>query len=199
MDGIQMTKKIKGSFATCHIPVVMLTAKSLMKDQIEGIESGAEAYILKPFHSGYLRAVVGNLLRQRENVIRKYRDKKEFMPAELKITLKDEEFMNNIVKIIDENYSSPEFNVEMLVKKSNYGRTVLYNKIKGLTGVSPVEFLRQMRLKTAADLISQSDYNISEVAYLTGFNDLKYFSKCFKNHFGCPPSEFKNRRKERVK
>ncbi|MBN2519623.1 MAG: response regulator, partial [Bacteroidales bacterium] len=194
MDGIQMTKLVKENFETSHIPVVMLTAKSLIKDQIDGIESGAEAYILKPFNSEYLRAVISNLLKQRENIIRKYRDKKEYNANEIKITSKDEEFMNNIVQTIEKHYSDPEFNVEKLAEKSNYGRTVMYNKIKGLTGVSPVDFLRQMRLKKAANLLINSDYNVSEVAYMTGFSDVKYFSKRFKTLFNILPKEYKDQK-----
>ncbi|MBN2350303.1 MAG: response regulator [Bacteroidales bacterium] len=192
MDGIEMTKQIKNNFETSHIPVIMLTAKSQIKDQIEGIESGAEAYILKPFNTNYLKAVVANILKQRDIIIKKFRDKKDVENSEFKITTRDEEFLKNIVSIIEENFSDPDFNVEKLIEKSYVGRTVLYNKIKGLTGLSPVEFIRQMRLKTAADLLVTSGYNVSEIAYMTGFNDIKYFSKCFKALFNTPPSEYKN-------
>jgi signal transduction histidine kinase/ligand-binding sensor domain-containing protein/CheY-like chemotaxis protein/AraC-like DNA-binding protein len=192
MDGIQMTKTIKDNIETSHIPVIMLTAKSNIEDQIQGIESGAEAYILKPFNANYLITVIYNLLKQREIVFKKYRDKQDIGLSTINITSKDEKFLKDIVKIIEEFYSDPEFNVEKLIEKSYVGRTVLYNKIKGLTGVSPVEFLRQMRLRIAANLLRTSGYNVSEVGYMIGFNDIKYFSRCFKSQFGKTPSEFKN-------
>ena len=100
--------------------------------------------------------------------------------------------MKDIVKLIEENYSDPSFNVEKLVEKSSVGRTVMYNKLKGLTGSSPVDFLRQMRLKIAANLLIDSGYNVSEIGYMTGFNDIKYFSKCFKAQYGVTPSLYKN-------
>ncbi|MBN2612719.1 MAG: response regulator [Bacteroidales bacterium] len=191
MDGIVMTKQLKSSFESSHIPVVMLTAKSTIEDQIIGIDSGAEAYILKPFNAGYLMAVVKNILRQREYIVRKYRDKKEVDADHVKITPKDDEFMKKIVGIIDANYSDPEFNVEKLVELSAYSRTVMYNKVKGLTGYTPVDFIRQMRLKYAASILKDSDRNVSETAYLAGFNDVKYFSKCFKEMFGASPKDFR--------
>ena len=191
MDGIEMTKQIKNNIETSHIPVVMLTAKSAIEDQIHGVDSGAEAYILKPFNAEYLLAVLKNILRQREFVIRRYTDKKYVEPEEIKITPKDDEFMKNIVNIIEENYPNPEFNVEKLVELSTFSRTVMYNKVKGLTGLTPVDFIRQMRLKYAAGILKESDRNVSETAYLTGFNDVKYFSKCFKELFGISPKEYR--------
>lgn len=191
MDGIEMTKRIKSNIETSHIPVVMLTAKSTIEDQILGIDSGAEAYLLKPFNAGYLFAIIRNIIRQREIIIRKYRDKKQVEPEEIKITPKDDEFLKNIVEIIETNYSNPEFNVEKLVDFSSFSRTVMYNKVKGLTGLTPVDFIRQMRLRNAAGILRESDRNVSETAYLTGFNDVKYFSKCFKEMYGISPKEYK--------
>jgi signal transduction histidine kinase/DNA-binding response OmpR family regulator len=191
MDGIEMTKRLKSNIETSHIPVVMLTAKSTIEDQILGIGSGAEAYLLKPFNAEYLLAIVRNIIRQREIIIKKYRDKKQVKPEEIKITPKDDEFLTNIVEIIETNYSNPEFNVEKLVGQSNFSRTVMYNKIKGLTGLAPVDFIRQMRLKYAAGILRESDRNVSETAYLTGFNDVKYFSRCFKEMFGISPKDYR--------
>ncbi|MBN2519371.1 MAG: response regulator, partial [Bacteroidales bacterium] len=191
MDGIKMTKQIKENYELSHIPVIMLTAKSTIEDQIIGIESGAESYILKPFNSEFLKAVLVNMLKQRENIIKKYRDKLT-VNDEIKITPYDDSFLNNIVKIIENNYQETDFNVEKLVELSTYSRSVLYNKIKGLTGLSPVEFIRQMRLGLAAKLLRESGKGVSEIAYLTGFNDLKYFRKCFRQIYGMSPSEYKN-------
>lgn len=194
MDGITFTKKIKENIETSHIPVIMLTAKSAVEDQIIGIESGAEAYILKPFNTQYLLSVINTILKQREIIIRKYQDKKNIFKDDIKITPKDDLFMQQIVSIIEKNYSDPEFNVEKLVELSTYSRTVLYNKLKGLTGLSPVDFLRNMRLKIAAEILEKSDRNVSETAYLVGFNDVKYFSKCFKEIYGMTPKEYKEKK-----
>jgi YesN/AraC family two-component response regulator len=195
MDGIELTVKIKENFDTSHIPVIMLTAKSQIKDQIHGIESGAEAYILKPFNADYLLAVISTMLKQREILFSRIMENKALTPENIKITTKDEKFMQDVMKIIEENYADPDFNVELLVEKCCVGRTVFYNKIKGLTGSAPVEFLRNIRLKIARNLLLDSGYNVSEVGYMTGFNDIKYFSKCFKGLFGQSPSEFKNKNK----
>jgi AraC-like DNA-binding protein len=159
-------------------------------------QRGAEAYILKPFHAAYLIAVINNLLKQRELIVRKIRDNAIIDSNALKITSKDEVFLNNIVDIIKENLSESEFNVEKLVEKSFISRTVLYNKVKAFTGLSPVELIRQMRLKAAADLLVYKGYNVSEAAYMSGFNDLKYFSKCFKSLYEKTPSEYKNSQKQ---
>ena len=197
LDGIEMTRRIKDNFATSHIPVVMLTAKSTIEDQIIGIDSGAEAYILKPFNSLYLNTVVKNLLKQREIIIRKYRDKSTVHHENVKITPLDEEFMNNIVSIIENHYSNPEFNVERMVDISSYSRTVFYNKLKGLTGLSPVDFLRQSRLKMASEILIRTGRGVSETAFMTGFNDVKYFSKCFKQMYGITPAEYKKSERTR--
>jgi signal transduction histidine kinase/ligand-binding sensor domain-containing protein/CheY-like chemotaxis protein/AraC-like DNA-binding protein len=191
MGGIELTKAIKADFNTSHIPVVMLTAKSNMEDQIIGIESGAEAYLLKPFNAEYLRAMVTNLIKQRELVIQKYRDKKAGELFNTKITNKDDQFLNEIFEIIEKHFSDSEFNVEQLISVSVYSRTVLYNKVKGLLGVSPVDLIRQVRLKHAARLITEGGHKISEAAYACGFNDPKYFRKCFKTMFGVNPTEYK--------
>ncbi|MBN1599841.1 MAG: response regulator [Bacteroidales bacterium] len=192
MDGLTMTKIIKANFAISHIPVVILTAKTQIEYQIEGIETGAEAYILKPFNAEYLKAVIENILKQRKIIIEKLRDKKDTAADSIKITPKDEKFLNDIIDIIEKNYSDPIFNVEKLVDYSNVGRTVMYNKIKGLTGISPVEFLRDMRLQISARFLVESGYSISEVGYMCGFNDIKYFSKCFKAKYGVTPSVYKS-------
>jgi DNA-binding response OmpR family regulator/two-component sensor histidine kinase len=192
LNGIEFTKKVKDDFEHSHIPVIMLTAKSNVADQIEGVESGAEAYILKPFNAQYLRAVAQNFIKQRELVIRKYRDNEIGVHYDAKITSKDDEFLKQIFKIIEENFTNSAFNVEQLIDKSAYSRTVLYNKVKGMLGVSPVDLIRQVRLKHAARLITEGGHKISEAAYASGFNDPKYFRKCFKKMYNISPTEYKN-------
>ena len=191
MDGISMTKSIKNDFSISHIPVVMLTAKSTIDDQIQGIETGAEAYVLKPFNSKYLISVINNLLKQRKILIRKFNDNS--FTAELKITNKDEEFLKKIINIIAENCQEEEFNVNALIKRSLLGRTVFFNKIKGLTGLSPVEFIRKIKLQLAAKHLEENNCGVAEAAYLSGFSSVKYFAKCFKKEYGVTPSEYKKK------
>lgn len=191
MDGLQMIRMIKNDFDICHIPVIMLTSRSALNDQVEGIEAGAEAYILKPFSSRYLLSVIKNLIDQRKKIFEKYSNKALFSPGEVAITDRDQRFLQQIMDQVEKNYSDSSFNVERLAALSGVGRTVFYNKIKGLTGFTPVEFLRNMRLNIAGQFLRKTDYSISEIAYMTGFNDVKYFQRCFKSLFKMNPSDFR--------
>jgi YesN/AraC family two-component response regulator len=189
MNGLEMTRILKDDFSTCHIPVIMLTSKVEMSDQIAGIETGAEAYIIKPFNMDYLKAVAGNLLNQRIKVIARYTSKKEPSVEPVRIASRDEEFLRKIVTYIEENYES-DFSIDEIAASCCVGRTVFYNKVKGLTGLGPLEFVRKIKLKIAARLL-ENGYNVSEAAYKTGFSDVKYFSRQFKSLFGFSPSKQK--------
>jgi signal transduction histidine kinase/DNA-binding response OmpR family regulator len=186
IDGMEMTRLLKEDFATSHIPLIMLTSKGDLKDQIEGIETGAEAYIVKPFNMEYLRTVAANLLNQRAKVLAYFLNEKADDTKTLKISSKDGEFLKKAIKYVEEHYAT-DFQISILADHCNVSRTVLYNKIKGLTGFSPMEFTRRMKLDIAARLLDDG-YNVSEVAYKTGFSDVKYFSKLFKTQFGHSPS-----------
>jgi signal transduction histidine kinase/ligand-binding sensor domain-containing protein/AraC-like DNA-binding protein len=184
MNGMEMTRQLKEDFNTCHIPVIMLTSRVEMSDQIAGIETGAEAYILKPFNMEYLKAITSNLLNQRTKVIARY-----IGIEPVKVATRDEEFLKKIVLFIEEHYHA-DFSIETLAEFCCVGRTVFYNKVKGLTGIGPLEFVRKIKLKIAAQLLEKG-YNVSEVAYRTGFSDVKYFSRQFKAQFGISPSKQK--------
>ena len=190
MDGMEMTKLLKEDFITSHIPVIMVTSKTDLKDQIAGIETGAEAYIVKPFSIEYLKTVASNLINQRAKVLAYYLNNKVNEPDTLKINSKDGEFLRNIVLYVGENYTG-DLSIYILAKQCNVSRTVLYNKIKGLTGSSPIEFIRKMKMNIAVKLL-ENGYNVSEAAYKTGFSDVKYFSKLFKAQFGYSPSKHKS-------
>ena len=187
MDGMEMTRLLKDDFNTSHIPVIMLTSKSDMKDRIEGIETGAEAYIAKPFNMEYLKTVAANLINQRKNVVARFVDKKTESSGLYKVSYKDDEFLVHLISFLEENYSR-ELSIDHLAAECNVSRTVFYNKIKGLTGSSPIDFVRKIKLRIAADLLSKG-YNVSEAAFKTGFTDVKYFSRLFKNQFGYSPSK----------
>jgi DNA-binding response OmpR family regulator len=190
MDGIEMTRKLKEDFDTCHIPVVLLTAKSSVDDQILGIESGAEAYVLKPFNMGVLCSIISNMLEQRKLILKKYCDNSDIAVSDIKFTSRDQEFIDKLVKFIENNYQDQDLSIGRLVDYSNVSRTVFYNKVKSLTGLSPIELMRQIKLKIAAQMLLNG-YNVNEAAINIGFNDTRYFSKQFKELFGESPSNYK--------
>jgi len=190
VDGIEMTRSLKENFDTCHIPVILLTAKSGIDDQILGIDSGAEAYVLKPFNMGVLKSIIANMLEQRKLILRKYRDNKEISVSDIKITSRDQEFMDKLIKYIERNYMDQDLSITKLVDFSCVSRTVFYNKVKSLTGLSPIELMRQIKLKIAAQMLLNG-YNVNEAAINIGFNDTRYFSKQFKELFGDTPSNYK--------
>jgi signal transduction histidine kinase/ligand-binding sensor domain-containing protein/DNA-binding response OmpR family regulator len=190
IDGIEMTRKLKDEYDTCHIPIVLLTAKSSVGDQVEGIESGAEAYIVKPFNMQVLISTIANLLEQRKIILQKYTGKSEVEISDVKLTSRDKIFLEDIVKYIEENYDDSGLTIAKLVEHSCVSRTVFYNKIKSLTGLSPIELLRQIKLKIAAQMLANG-YNVNETAFKIGFSDSRYFSKQFKEQFGITPSKYK--------
>ncbi len=189
MDGIEMTGVLKEDFNTSHIPVIMLTSKSEMTDQIKGIKTGAEAYITKPFSMEYLKTVASNLLSQREKIIARFLKEKPLEKAQTGINSKDEEFISKVVSFV-EDHCSNTISIDDLAGECNVSRTVLYNKIKGLTGLSPLDFLRKIKLNMASRYIGKG-YNVSEAAFRTGFTDVRYFSRLFKQQFGHLPSQHK--------
>lgn len=190
IDGIEMTRLLKQNFDTCHIPVILLTAKSSVDDQILGIESGAEAYVLKPFNMPVLKSMINNMLEQRNLILKKYRDKIDVEVSEIKVTSRNQEFLDSIISYIEQNYSNPDLSINTLVEHACVSRTVFYNKIKGLTGLSPIELMRQIKLKIAAQMLANG-YNVNEASYQIGFTDSRYFSKQFKELFGVSPSQYK--------
>lgn len=194
MTGIEMTKQLKESFQTCHIPVVMLTAKAEMQDQLLGIETGAEAYLTKPFRVDHLKAVLNNILAQRKHIVSQLTQSPApqtalvtTAPVSMKINSKDEEFLQKLTSFIEANFDK-DIVIDQLAEHCCLSRTVFYTKLKNLTGLSPVEFVRQFKLKIAATLLDKG-FNVSEVAFKIGFNDVKYFSRQFKALYGYPPSQ----------
>jgi len=190
MDGMEMTRILKENFDTCHIPVILLTAKSGVDDQIMGLESGAEAYVLKPFNMAILKTMIANMLEQRKLVLRRYRDNKEIEVSDIKFTSRDQEFIDKLIRYIEENYQDSDLSISKLVDFSCVSRTVFYNKVKSLTGLSPIELMRQVKLKIAAQMLAKG-YNVNEAAFHIGFNDTRYFSKQFKELFGVSPSQYR--------
>ncbi|MFC2098996.1 response regulator [Bacteroidota bacterium] len=190
MDGIELCKRLKENEMTSHIPVIMLTAKSSVESRLEGLETGADDYLTKPFNSKELSIRVQNLVTQRQMLRERYR--KEFLlePASVSVESADEKFLNRTREIIEEQISDTELSVEELGKSMAMSRMQLFRKIKSLTDQSPSEYIRTIRLKRAAQLIRSGYGNLAEITYEVGFNHPSYFAKCFRDLYGVAPSEY---------
>ena len=198
-DGIELCEELKTNALTSHIPIVLLTAKSASEDELEGLKTGADAYVIKPFKLDILRTQLLNIYLQRERLKKRFRQEVILQPEDVTVTSADEEFLKKAMSIIEDHMSDAEFNVEALVKAMYISRSKLYLKLKALTGQSTSEFMRTVRLKRAVQLLEKSDYTIKEIMYMTGFNTASYFSKCFKKQFGIVPSEYLRKKKEEEK
>ncbi|WP_439185000.1 hybrid sensor histidine kinase/response regulator transcription factor [Carboxylicivirga taeanensis] len=189
MDGFTFCSKLRKNVITSHIPIVMLTALDNMESKREGLETGADAYVVKPFDKQLLVSQIQNLLNNRQLLKSRFKEQWDFV-EEIATTSTDQQFVNRAIQTVEENMSDAAFNVSELVKKMNVSRTLLHMKLRELTGQSTSEFIRTIRLKQAARLLKQGELNVSEVTYQVGFNDPKYFSKSFKSLFGVTPTLF---------
>jgi len=191
MDGFELCNHIKTTLLTSHIPVILLTAKTSPTHQEQGYHIGADAYITKPFNAKILELKVHNLLETRTNLIRKFKKDAILEPKKLTVTSPDEVFLAKAIAIVEENINNSNFNASTFITEMNMSRTVIFTKLKALTGQNLSTFIRTIRLKKAGLLITQTSMNISQIAYEVGFNDLKYFRECFKDFFKKTPSEYK--------
>lgn len=191
MDGITLCKKLKNTPETSHIPVIMLTALNTSDSQISGIEAGADDYIVKPFNFKVLDAKIKQLTARQKQKQQAFSGKINIEPKEITITSLDEKFIQKALDVVEKNIGNTDFSVEAFSAEMGMSRMLLYKKLMTLTGKSPVEFIRTMRLKRAAQLLVKSQLNVSEIAFQVGFNDAKYFSQCFKKEFNVLPSEYK--------
>lgn len=190
MDGFELCKTIKSNLEYSHIPVILLTAKTNIQSKIEGLESGADAYIEKPFSVEYLKVSVSNLIASREN-LRKTFALSPFVPAHtMALTKADDEFMKKLNAIIQSNLHNTEFCMEDMADALNMSRSSFYRKIKGVLDLSPNEYLRIERLKQAAQLLKEGESRVTEICYRVGFNSPSYFAKCFQKQFGVLPKDF---------
>ena len=190
MDGNEFCKNLKRDERTSHIPVIMLTAKVAEEHQIEGLESGADVYLSKPFSIAVLQTYITNILRSKEALRQHYSQKIFLAPTDIEVGTVDKKFMERLMAIVDENLEEPEFSVPILSKELGMSKAVLYKKFNALVKIPIGEFIKSMRLKRAANLLIHDKLNISEIAWKVGFNDRKYFSKEFKRFYGKSPSEY---------
>ena len=218
-DGIEMTRELRADMTTSHIPIILLTAKTTIESKLEGLEYGADDYITKPFSATYLQARVENLLMQRKKLQSFYRDSlmhinistgqevapvatdmpsaeedaSETVPATLEMSPNDRKFMDKLVELMEQNMDNGELVVDDLVRELAVSRSVFFKKLKTLTGLAPIEFIKEMRIKRATQLIETGEFNMTQISYMVGINDPRYFSKCFKAQVGMTPTEYRDR------
>lgn len=190
MDGLELCKTIKTNLETCHIPFIMLTAKTTLGNKIEGLKTGADAYIEKPFAMPHLLVQIENLLESRMKLRQNFANSPYIATSTMAQNKADEEFLNKMTDIIKQNIENENFNVDNLAEEMHMSRTSLHRKIKGITEMTPGDFIRIIRLKRAAELLSEGNYQVSEICMLIGIRSLSYFSKTFQKQFGILPKDF---------
>jgi signal transduction histidine kinase/DNA-binding response OmpR family regulator/ligand-binding sensor domain-containing protein len=189
MDGYEFCKEVRSNFDTSHLPIIMLTANSVIEHQIRGLSVGADAYITKPFDINLLKTTVHSTLNNRKKIRTRIMNAGEIDDSENKLTPKDIEFIDKLKSCINENISNQNLNIELLAEHFAISRTQLNRKIKSLTGQTPNNLIRSVRLKKAYEIIKKDGVRVSEAAYRTGFADPNYFTICFKKEFGINPSK----------
>jgi signal transduction histidine kinase/ligand-binding sensor domain-containing protein/DNA-binding response OmpR family regulator len=190
LSGIELCKKLKNQVITSHIPIIILSAKTTTSQQIEGIEMGADVYMIKPFNIDVLKAQVQRLISFKQAIYSKYLKETSLIPQDSVTNKLDDEFMRKILSFIEGNLTNSDLNVDQLANCVSLSKVQTYRKVKAISGQSIVEFIRTVRLKKASQLILENHLNFSEIAFETGFSTPSYFSKCFHDHFGITPSEF---------
>jgi DNA-binding response OmpR family regulator len=202
VDGIELLRKVRENIYTSHILFLLLTAKTTLDSKLEGFEYGADEYISKPFSVSYFKARVKNLLLRRGELQKYYRNRAVGRSKTLQdvnedknraVNVKEITFIESINAFIKKHVGSNDFVIEDLAVEMGMSRTVFFKKLKGLTGLAPIEYVRDMLMRHAADLLENEDYSIKEVSYMVGMNDAKYFSKCFKKKFNMTPSEYRKK------
>lgn len=196
LDGIGLCRKLRENLHTCHIPFVLLTAKSDDASKVAGMDCGADAYIEKPFSIQYLEACLKNLIMMRETLRQRYATSPLTPLMSVANNSMDNRFLQTMTRLIEENMSDSNLSVEFLTEQMGISRSSFYSKIKSLTDKTPNELIQLMRLKKAALLLRENRYRINEVCYMVGFNNPSYFSKCFAKQFGMKPGEFVSRSAE---
>jgi len=189
MNGFEFLQEIRKNDMYCHIPVIMLTVESALENKIRGLEYGADAYIEKPFSATHLIAKVNNLIERRDAMRKQYAGNQ--LQGTSIVMSRDQNWMEHLYSFINDNIQEPEITIEMLANELNMSRSSFQRKLKGLTGLTPIELVRLTRLNKAADLLTSGEYRINEVAYMVGFNKPSYFSSLFKKQFGVLPKDYK--------
>ncbi|MDO4496827.1 MAG: response regulator, partial [Bacteroidales bacterium] len=190
-SGIQLCQQIKADDQLCHLPVILVTAKNTVQDQVEGLEAGAIAYVTKPFDPQYLQALIKRLLGTRDQTRKALQESTQTSSLDADaLSAQDKIFMTELYRLMEEELDNPDMDINRMTELLHISRSKLYYKIKGLTGENPSSFFKTYKLNRAAELIREGKYNLSEISILTGFSTLSHFSSSFKRHFGVSPSEY---------
>lgn len=200
MDGMELLKRIRQDFNISHIPVIILTAKQGDEIHTQAISTGANAYITKPFSSDLLQARISQLLEEQRIFQRKmvltpntqHQTPNTQQSYESHLIQKDLEFVRNVHEIIEKNLQNEEFNVNTLAEEMGLSRSPFFKKLKSLTGFAPVDLVKEIRLTKALSYVETTDMNFTEIAYIVGFRDPGYFTKCFRQKYGKTPKEYRN-------
>lgn len=195
MSGDALCAKLKANELTSHIPVILLTARKSLESQHRGLATGADEYLVKPVSFSLLRLRIGNLLKAREALRRKFGHQVFLAPSEVAVTPIDEQFVRRALKVVEEHMDDLEFDVETFARSMGLSRASLFRKFKALSGNTPSDFIRDMRLERARQLLSTGQLNVSETVARVGFSDLSHFGACFRRKFGETPSEVSSRNK----
>ena len=190
MNGFELTKRLKNNFETSHIPIILLTALGTDENVLEGTESGADAYMTKPFSPKLLVARIFQLLDQRERLKQKFGKEPQTLRSAMVGSEQDQLFVKRLDAVIFSRIGEQDLSVDKVASLLRMGRTIFYKKVRGVTGYTPNDYIRVIRMKKAAELLKEGKMNVSEVAYAVGFDNPYYFSKCFKTQFGVPPSQY---------
>ncbi|WEK17729.1 MAG: two-component regulator propeller domain-containing protein [Candidatus Pedobacter colombiensis] len=190
LDGIHFCKRIKQNIQTCHIPVILLTAKIETNQQIKGLEVGADDYVTKPFSIALLEAKLQNISRSRKRLKEYYSSSKEIVPENIAFNTLDEDFLRAAIAIIESHITESDFSVDKFSREIGMSRSNLYLKLKAITGESATDFIKRIRFKKAVELMESRQYTIAQVAYMSGFNSPSYFSTAFKQYYDCMPTEY---------
>ena len=190
MDGLEFCRALKSNLETSHIPIILLTAKNTVEDRIECYNAGADGYISKPFELKILEARINNFIMHKKNKQEEFRSNVEVNIDSLEPSSMDKEFLDKVISVIKSNMSEGDFDVVQLADALAVSKSSLYRKMKIATGLSPIEFIRNIRLKHGSQLLKDKSISVAEVAYECGFSNPKYFATCFKEEFGVTPKEY---------
>lgn len=190
MDGRKLCMHIKQNNDTCHIPVIMLSAKTDGKAELDALKSGADDFITKPFSMSVLIAKIRNMVRTYHRIHEKATRSMDIAPEKISFNAMDEQILNKAISIVENNMDNTEFSTEEFAKAMNMSRSNLHLKLKALTGESALDFIRKIRFKEACRLLKDGRYSISEISDMVGFNSPSYFATCFKKYMGCLPTEY---------
>ena len=194
MNGIDLTRQLKEDIRTCHIPIILLTAKDTDEDKEEGYDSGADSYLTKPFTAKLLSSRIQNLLTARRRLAEHITNLSDTTLSEVpKMSRLDQEFIDNLNSLIEKNIMKEDIDIAFITDKMAMSHSTFYRKVKALTGMTAVEYIRKRRLRHCYQLLESGDYNVNQAAMMTGFNQMAHFRETFKKEFGILPSEVRKK------